>query len=206
MKLTGLPKARLLIVTTAALLAVAAAVATAVRAATPTATATLTAASPSIYSPTSSITLSGQITGAPDDYISDNTAGDQLAIRNADVQGWHITATAGAFTCTTGACMTGGADTFSGMSLTTATSPSGWNDVTAITPGCSGSCVSATNTNTSATGWGTDLSGGPITLYTDDAGKGIGQITFGTEWWIQVPGGKRAGTYTSTVTLNIIAP
>jgi hypothetical protein len=49
-----------------------------------------------------------------------------------------------------------------------------------------------------------------VTIYDTSATSGLGSITVGigaapVGWWLKVPASARAGTYTSTVTLEVIS-
>ena len=47
----------------------------------------------------------------------------------------------------------------------------------------------------------------PVTLYTADVGSGLGSVLIGSAdkigWWLSLPGNVAAGTYTSTIHLNV---
>jgi WxL domain surface cell wall-binding len=169
-----------------------------------TGTATITAGSLSITPPTAlgwSTTLNGA-----DQEVVDTTTADQSMIVNDPTgsgNGWHASASATAFTCSTsGTCGTStlGASAFSVNGST--------SDHTAITapavacssgaPGCTvavpdGSISFPVTVGTTAT---------PI--FNAEANTGMGSNTISSiGWWLAIPANTKAGTYTSTVTLAV---
>jgi hypothetical protein len=137
--------------------------------------------------------------------------GDQSYLVNdstGGAPGWHVTVSATTFT--SGANTLLNAGTFSNNgSLTSMTATVG------PTATClSGStCVLPTNQTTYPVAITTAATApAPVDLYNAALGTGLGSIVIGgasaanpVGWWLNVPSNVLAGTYTSTVTMEIIA-
>ncbi len=119
--------------------------------------------------------------------------------------GWHVTVSATTFT--TGSVTLANAGTFSTTGSSTSISA-----VTAPTAACSSgsTCTLPTDTTTYPVAITTAASSPTaVTIYDTSAATGLGSITIGvganpSGWWVSVPSKTLAGTYTSTVTLEII--
>jgi hypothetical protein len=139
----------------------------------------------------------------------DTTAGDQqLTVDDATGSnaGWHITLAATTFTSGADTLPDTGTFVFTGSisSVTASSAPSA---------SCVTTCTLPEDTATYPVAITTASSSPPATtIYDVPAGSGAGAITLGGHssadpvgWWINVPANARVGTYTSTVTLDIIS-
>ena len=156
----------------------------------------------------SSLTWSETLNGL-DQSVVDTTAGDQQYTVNDATgtgAGWHVTMSATTFTNSshtlpnTGTLSTNGSvSSISGTSAPTAT--------------CSATCTLPTNTTTYPVAITTAAtSPNPSTIYDTSAATGLGQVVIGGSaasnpvgWWLQIPASVYSGTYTSTVTLEVIS-
>ena len=156
----------------------------------------------------SSLTWSETLNGL-DQSVVDTTAGDkQYTVNDATGTGagWHVTMSATTFTNSshtlsdTGTLSTNGSvSSISGTSAPTAT--------------CSATCTLPTDTTTYPVAITTAASSPtPATIYDTSAATGLGQIVIGGStaanpvgWWLQIPASVYSGTYTSTVTLEVIS-
>jgi hypothetical protein len=119
--------------------------------------------------------------------------------------GWHVTISATTFT--SGVNKLPNTGTF----LTTG-STSAEAATTAPTAACSAAvtCVLPANTTTYPVAITTAASApAPATIYDTSAGTGLGSITIGigaspVGWWVNVPSNARSGTYTATVSLQVL--
>jgi hypothetical protein len=144
-----------------------------------------------------------------DQDIVDTTAGDeQYTVNDAtgSGDGWHVTMAATTFTngshvfANTGTLSTNG----SVSSISTTTAPSAT---------CTGTCTLPTNTTTYPVAITTAASSPtPSTIYDTSLNTGLGQVVIGGStasdpigWWLVVPASAWAGSYTSTVTLELIS-
>jgi hypothetical protein len=153
------------------------------------------------------------ITGA-DQTLGDANAVDQTySVDDATgtAPGWDVQASSTAFTDTTGdtlGILGSGTPTFTtNGSLGLAT------DLTAPAAACAGTstCTLPTNLTTPVTYPVTITAGQaatvtPIRIYSADAGSGVGTINLNPiGWWLAVPSNTVAGTYTSVVSLELVA-
>jgi hypothetical protein len=167
---------------------------------------TLTLTGPSSGSLTWGTTLSGL-----DQTATDTTSTDQIYTVNdatGSYLGWHVTVSATQFTTgsltlsNTGTLSTNGSVT----SVTGTTAPS-----TACT--ASATCTLPTNTTTYPVAITTAAtSPTAYTVYDDSANTGIGSVDIGGSasanpvgWWVSIPATTKPGTYTSTVTMEVIS-
>ena len=174
-----------------------------------TGTLTLISGSLTLTSPTA-LTWSGTLNGL-DLHLVDATVAHQSYLvddATGTATGWHVTVSATTFT-TTGSLTLANTGTFvtnGSITSVTATVPP--------TAAClSGSrCTLPTNTTTYPVAITTAASApAAVTIYDTSAGSGLGSINIGAPgtnpvgWWLNVPSNTTPGTYTSTVTLEIIA-
>jgi hypothetical protein len=177
-----------------------------------TGTLSLTSGTMTLTSP-SALAWSGTVNGL-DQQLVDTTAAHQSYLVNdstGSAPGWHVTASATQFTtgggtpstlANTGTFVTNG----SVSSIVSATAP---------TATClSGStCTLPTDTTTYPVALTTAATTPTaFNIYDASAATGLGSITIGGStatnpvgWWLNVPSNTLAGTYTSTVTLEIIS-
>jgi hypothetical protein len=172
-----------------------------------TGTVSFTAGALNLTSPTA---LAWSATGSGlDQQLVDTTTAHQSYLVNdatGSGAGWHVTVSATTFT--TGSVTLANAGTFSTTGSSTSISA-----VTAPTPACSASatCTLPTNTTTYPVAITTAASSPTaVTVYDTSAATGLGSITVGigaipVGWWVTLPAKTLAGTYTSTVTLEIIS-
>lgn len=174
-----------------------------------TGTVTLSAGTLTLTSP-ASLTWSGTETGTNQSLVDVVGADQALTVNDATGSGagWHITTSATTFTSGTNTFPDPGTFVFTGsVSSVTAT--------TAPTASCvvAGQCTLPTDTTTYPVAITTAAtSPTPVTTYDASATTGLGQILIGGStqpnpvgWWVNVPGSARAGTYTSTITMEIIS-
>jgi hypothetical protein len=160
---------------------------------------TLTLTSPS------SLAWSETLTGLDQSVV--DTSDQQYTVNDAtgSGDGWHVTVSAttftnGSYTLTdTGTFSTNG----STGSITSTSAPT-------ATCSANATCTLPTNTETYPVAITTAAtSPTPTNIYDTSAGTGLGQIVIGgtnpVGWWLQVPASVYAGSYTSTVTLEVIS-
>jgi hypothetical protein len=179
---------------------------------TVTGTMSLGAGTLSMTSPTA-LGWTATITGV-DQQVNDTTAADQgytVDDATGSAPGWHSTVSATTFTTGGGTPHTlADAGTFSTNGSVTSISGTG-----APTAACaSGStCTVPTNTTTYPVAI-TTAAATPtaFTIYDTSAGTGSGTIDIGGStaanpvgWWLNMPANTPAGTYTSTITLELIS-
>jgi hypothetical protein len=179
-----------------------------------TGTMTLSAGTLTLTGPsTGSLTWSTALTGL------NQTAADTIATDQAYTvddatgsdAGWHVTVSATQFTTgggtpvtlsNTGTLSTNGSVT----SATATTAPS-----SACTSGAT--CTLPTNTTTYPVAITNAASSpSPVTVYDDSASTGVGSTDIGGSasanpvgWWISIPATTKPGTFTSTVTMEVIS-
>jgi hypothetical protein len=156
----------------------------------------------------------GTVTGA-DQELADTTGGgaDETYLVNdatGSGAGWHVTASATTFTSTTPAATLADGGTFQ-----TNGSVADETDTTVPTTACSAGSACTLPDNT--TSYPVDIATAPSTptpsvIYDTSAGTGLGSIIIGGDlaaqpvgWWLNVPASTLAGTYTSTITMAVIA-
>ncbi|MGH3258147.1 MAG: hypothetical protein ACRDOU_22610 [Streptosporangiaceae bacterium] len=172
-----------------------------------TGTLSLTGGALTLTSP-SSVNWSETLTGL-DQSVVDTTALDQQYTVNdatGSGAGWHVAMSATTFTngshtlANTGTLSTDGSTT----SITGTTAP---------TATCTATCSLPTDTTTYPVAITTAAtSPTPVLIYDTSASTGLGQIVIGGSaqtnpvgWWLQVPASVYSGSYTSTVTLEVIS-
>lgn len=164
---------------------------------------TLTLTSPS------SLGWSATLTGLDLDLVDTTTAHQSYLVDDATGGGlgWHVTVSATQFSTGGGSPLyLGNTGTFSTngstASITSTTAPSA-----ACSTGAT--CTLPTNTTTYPVAITTGSSPTPVTIYDTSAATGLGSIVIGTTnpvgWWLYVPASTAPGTYTSTVTLEVIS-
>jgi hypothetical protein len=174
---------------------------------TMTGTVSLTAGALTLTSP-SALNWATTLTGL-DQQLVDGTAGDQQYTVNdatGSGSGWHVTTSATQFT--NGSITFPNTGTFSTNGSTTAIS-----STIGPTATCSATCTLPTNTTTYPVAITTATSSPtPTTIYDTAAGTGMGQIVIGGStaahpvgWWVNVPSYATAGSYVSTITMEIIS-
>jgi hypothetical protein len=188
----------------------AAACGTAIAAGTPctlTGTLILTSGALTLTAP-SALGWSGNVSGL-DQKLVDPTAAQQSYLVNdatGSGAGWHVTISATTFTTGTVTLANAGTVVTTGSVTSEAAT-------TAPTAACStgSTCTLPTDTTTYPVAITTAASAPTaVTIYDTSAGTGLGSITIGigalpVGWWVNVPGATKAGTYTSTITLQIIS-
>jgi hypothetical protein len=165
-------------------------------------TGTLSLTSPSL------LTLAATLNGTGQSAV-DQVAGDQqftVDDETASGAGWHITVSATTFTTGTYPLPNTG-------TLVVTGSTSSVSATSAPSANCATSCTPPSTTTTYPVAITTATSSPPpTTVYDTPAGTGLGPATLGGNtsphplgWWINIPGNARAGTYTSTVTLQVVS-
>jgi alpha-tubulin suppressor-like RCC1 family protein len=140
--------------------------------------------------------------------VVDSNSGDQqftAADLTGSGAGWHITVSATTFTSGTHTLPNAGAADFTGSTTSLAS--------TAPSATCVGSCTLPTDTTTYPVAITTATSSpSTYTVYDTSAGTGEGTMTIGGSsaanpigWWVQVPASASSGSYTSTVTLEMVS-
>jgi hypothetical protein len=183
---------------------------TAIAAGTPctlTGTLGVTAGTLTLTSP-AALAWATTASGSDQQLVDPTTAHQSYLVNDASASalGWHVTVSATTFT--TGTLTLPNAGTFVTTGSVTAEAAT-----TAPTAACSSgsTCTLPTNTTTYPVAITTAASGPtPVNIYAANAATGIGSITIGiganpVGWWVNVPARTLAGTYLSTVTLQIIS-
>jgi len=161
----------------------------------------------SLTSPTS-LTWAATGTGLDQSTVDGNSGDQQLTATDntATGAGWHITVSATTFTTGPKSLPNTGAVDFTG-SLSSSLAG------TAPTATCVGACALPTDTTTYPVVMATEVSSPTVyTVYDTSVSTGEGVMTIGGSsaahpigWWVQVPASAYAGSYTSTVTLEVIS-
>jgi WxL domain surface cell wall-binding len=176
---------------------------------TMTGTLALTAGTMTLTSP-SSLGWGGTVNGL-DQRLVDPTAADQTYLVNDSTgsgPGWHVTVSATTFT--SGAKTLADVGTFSTDG--SKTSILGTAGPTAACAAQS-TCTLPTDTTTYPVAITTAASAPTaVNIYSASAATGLGSIVIGGStaanpvgWWLNVPGNTQAGTYTSTVSMEMIS-
>ena len=158
--------------------------------------------------PPTQLGWTGTLSGL-DQYLVDTTTGDESYLvddATGSGLGWHLTASATQFTTGGGSPLTlNNSGTFSTNGSTS--SATSTNKPTAA---CStgATCTSPTNNTSYPVAITTGAS--PVTIYDTAASSGLGSLTIGiganpVGWWLYLPANTLPGTYTSTVTLELIS-
>jgi WxL domain surface cell wall-binding len=173
---------------------------------TMTGTVSLSAGPLTLTSP-SSLSWSTTLTGVDQQLVDTNAGDQQYTVNDATGSGagWHVTTSATTFTNgsstfpNTGTFSTNGSVT----SITSTSAPSAT---------CTASCSLPTNQTTYPVAITTGTSPTPVTIYDTAAGTGMGEMVIGGStatnpvgWWVNVPASATAGSYTSTITMEIIS-
>jgi hypothetical protein len=170
-----------------------------------TGTLTLGAGTLTLTSP-SSLSWTGTVTGNTQSIVDTTASDQQLTATDATGSGagWHITTSATTFT--SGGNTLPDTGTFSFGSATSVTS------ISAPTASCVSTCTLPTNSTTYPVAITTALAPTAVTIYDTSATTGVGAILIGGStnpnpagWWVTVPGSTVPGTYTSTITMQIIS-
>jgi hypothetical protein len=174
---------------------------------TMTGTVSLTGGQLTLTSP-SSLSWTGTLNGLNQSLVDTIAADQQYTVNDATGTGagWHVTTSATTFT--------NGTHTFPDAgTLVTNGSVSSITATTAPTATCSGTCTPPTNTTTYPVAI-TTAATSPTSylIYDTSAGTGVGQVVIGGStqpnpvgWWVNVPASASAGSYTSTITMEIIS-
>jgi len=171
-------------------------------------TLTLISGSMTLTSP-SGLEWSGTVNGL-DQNLVDRSPDDQSYLINdstGSAPGWHVVVSATTFT--TGTISLANTGTFStNGSVTSMTS------TLAPSATCAGgsSCILPANQTTYPVAVTTATSPTFVDTFNSDVNAGLGSIVIGgataahpVGWWLNVPSSALSGTYTSTITLEIIA-
>jgi hypothetical protein len=153
-----------------------------------------------------------QISGV-DQVLGDATAADQTYTvddATGTAPGWNVQASSTAFTDGDATLGTAGALT---PTFSTNGSLGAATDLTAPTATCAGTSTCTVPTNlTTPVAYPVTITAGqaatvtPIRIYSADAGTGVGTINLNPiGWWLAVPSNTVAGTYTSVVSLELVA-
>jgi hypothetical protein len=174
---------------------------------TMTGTVSLTGGSLTLTSP-SSLSWSTTLSGVDQQLVDTNAGDQQYTVNDAtgSGDGWHVTTSATQFTNGSNTFPnTGTFSTNGSVTSITSTSPP--------TATCTATCTLPTNTTTYPVAITTAAtSPTPVTIYDTAATTGMGQIVIGGStqsdpvgWWVNVPASASAGSYTSTITMEIIS-
>jgi hypothetical protein len=186
-----------------------------------TGTLTLTSGSLTLTAPPA-LGWATTISGA-DQLLADPTTADQTYTvddATGTAPGWHVTASATAFTTTAPVHTLGTAGsptpTFSTNGSTTLTAGA----ITAAAPGATCGGTSTCTLPTDGTTYPVTITTGqaatptPVNIYDAAADTGLGTVVIGFDgatvvnpvgWWLNVPSNTIAGSYTSTVSLELIS-
>lgn len=172
-----------------------------------TGTATLSAGTLTLTSP-ASLTWATTLNGLNQSLVDTTAADQQYTVNDATGSGagWHVTTSATTFTDGTHNLPNSG--TFSTNGSTSSVSAT-----TAPTATCTGTCTLPTNSTTYPVAITTAASTPTaVTIYDTAAGTGLGQVVIGGStaanpvgWWANIPASTVAGTYTSTITMEVIS-
>ena len=172
-----------------------------------TGTATLSAGTLTLTSP-SSLTWATTLVGLNQSLVDTSAADQQYTVNDATGSGagWHVTTSATTFT--SGSHTLPNSGTFSTNGSTTSVSAT-----TAPSATCTATCTLPTNSTTYPVAITTASSSPtPVTVYDTAAGTGLGQVVIGGStaanpigWWVNIPASTVAGTYTSTITMEVIS-
>ncbi len=157
---------------------------------------------------TSSLSWSTTLTGL-DQILVDTTAADQQYPVNdatGSGSGWHVTVSATTFTNGTHTFPDTGTFSTNG-SVTSNASTS------APTATCTDTCTLPSNSTTYPVAITTAASSPtPVVIYDTAASSGLGQVVIGGStapnpvgWWLYVPASAYSGSYTSTVTMEVVS-
>lgn len=178
-----------------------------------TGTATLGSGTLSLTTPTS-LAWSTTLNGIAQQLVDTTPADENLVVDDASGTGagWHVTVSATTFTS--------GTNTLPDATTLVANG-SGTSETTGATPSVNCTTAGDCTVPTSATAVTYPLAiataataPAPVTLYSADAGTGMGSVLFGANatlgtnplgWWVNVPGNTHTGAYTSTFSFNIIS-
>jgi hypothetical protein len=167
---------------------------------TMTGTLTLSGGTLSLTSP-SQLGWSGTLTGS-NLSLYDTTAAEQtLSVNDATGSGagWKVAVSATTFTTGSKTLANAGTFTINGSTSTSSAS-------TAPTATCAGGTCTAPTDNTTYPVAVTTAASSPsqYTIYDTAASTGLGSFTISpVGWWLAVPASTVAGTYTSTVTMEV---
>lgn len=187
-----------------------------------TGTLTLTGGAMTVTTP-ASLGWGTTISGA-DQFLSDPSAADETYTvddATGTAAGWSVSASSTPFATGGGTPLTLGTGT---VTPTFSTDGSlavvgGAIPATAPAAACAGTTVCTVGTNSLAATYPVTITAGPtgtgatpVDIYTAPASSGVGTIVVGGStsgnpvgWWINVPSNTLAGTYTATVTLEVLA-
>ncbi len=141
--------------------------------------------------------------------VVDQVSGDQqltVTDTTGTNAGWHVTVSATTLTTGTYTVPNAGALVFTGSTSSSAGS-------SAPSTACVSSCTLPTDSTTYPVSITTAASSpASYTVYDTAASTGMGQVTIGGSasahpvgWWVVAPGDARAGTYTTTLTVQLIS-
>jgi hypothetical protein len=168
-----------------------------------TGTLTLSAGSLTMTSP-GQLGWAGTLSGL-DQYLVDTTSGDQSYVvddATGSGAGWHVTVSATQFATGGGSpLLLGNTGTFSTNGNTSSAA-----STSQPTAACSTGATCTTPTNTTSYPVAITTGASPVTIYDTAVSSGLGSITVGpVGWWLYLPANTLPGTYTSTVTLELIS-
>ncbi|HTU73239.1 MAG TPA: WxL domain-containing protein [Trebonia sp.] len=161
----------------------------------------------------STLTWAAQLTGVSQSVV-DTTAADQgYTVNDATGSGagWHVTISATTFAATGGATLADSGTFSTNGSVTSATA------TTAPSQACTGGTGDCTLPDNTATTYPVAITTAAATpptetIYQAAATTGVGSVDIGGStatdpvgWWITVPGTTTPGTYTSTISVNIVS-
>ena len=172
-----------------------------------TGTLSLTAGALTLTSP-SALAWSATLTGLNLSLVDTNAGDQQYTVDDAtgSGNGWHVTMSATTFT--------NGSNTLPDTgTLSTNGSTSSATGTTGPSATCTATCILPTDTTTYPVAITTAVTTPtPYTIYDTSASTGLGQVVIGGStathpagWWLQVPAYVYSGSYTSTVTLEVIS-
>jgi hypothetical protein len=177
---------------------------------TMTGTVSLTAGALTLTSPTA-LSWATTLDGLAQNLVDATPADQQYTVGDAtgSATGWHVTTSATTFTNGTHALPNTGTFVTNGSvtSITSTYAP------TASCTGSTGTCTLPSNSTTYPVAITTAASSPtPVTIYDTAVSSGVGQITIGGStqpdpvgWWVSIPASAVAGSYTSTITMEIIS-
>jgi hypothetical protein len=179
-------------------------------------TANVQAGSLTVEAP-SNLYWSGQLTGANLEVLGSTSSGGSTG--NTTIEpidgtgsgdGWNLTVTSTQFAATDTANtipLSSSAGTSYNLSVNGNGAGAG-NTTTPVQNCASGSTCTEATSNSAAVTYPVYVPAAataptPVSLFTADAGTGMGAIDLSTDWWLSVPANTDADTYYSTITLAI---
>ena len=156
------------------------------------------------FTPPTVYTWAGTDTGVDQSVLAVGTGQEAILVDDATGSGagWNLTASSTQFTATGPIYLPLTALSFNGSTTSATVSGTPTATCSALT-----TCTLPTNTTTYPV---TSIESTALKIYDTSAASGMGSIVLGLPganpmgWWLTIPANQKAGTYTSTITLELI--